>query len=205
MLVDDFDLVQVHEPATIETRQSNITLDADFAQQTDGAIAPPWFFANIGGARISGRVVPSDDDKCVVLAMSRATSNYESAQLWQHVDLCEGVPYSISCRMRWDNFAPDTPAPLVNYGIYHEPTGTWYGPVDQTLEKTGQWRTYCSTHIPPFTGRWKLYVQLNGWGNLGHGVTMSLDDFTCTPQVPSRPNTSAQPCTAKDPGQPAGR
>jgi hypothetical protein len=83
--------------------------------------------------------------------------------------------------MRWDNFAPNDPPPIVNYGIFHEDSGTWYGPVDQVLEKNGEWNTYRFAHIPPFEGRWKLYVQLNGWGNFGNPVTISLDDFICTP------------------------
>jgi hypothetical protein len=113
--------------------------------------------------------------------MGKATSNFESAQLWQHVALREGARYEVSCRIRWDNFKPDAPAPIVNYGIYHEATRTWYGPVDQGLEKTGDWRTYRFTHIPPHPGPWKLYVQLNGWGNFGNGVTVSVDDFRCAP------------------------
>ncbi len=71
--------------------------------------------------------------------------------------------------------------PIVNYGVYHEASRTWYGPVDQVLEKNAEWGTYRFAHIPPLAGRWKLYVQLNGWGNFGRAVTAPLDDFTCTP------------------------
>jgi hypothetical protein len=88
--------------------------------------------------------------------------------------------------MRWDNFTPGAPAPIVNYGIYHEPSRTWYGPVDQTLERTGDWCQYRFTHVPPFSGLWKLYVQLNGWGNFGRSVTVSFDDFTCASADQSR-------------------
>jgi hypothetical protein len=69
----------------------------------------------------------------------------------------------------------------VNFGIYHDATRTWYGPVDQVLERTGDWRTYRFAHIPPHSGPWKLYVQLNGWGNFNRAVTVSLDDLTCAP------------------------
>jgi hypothetical protein len=158
-----------------------VALDADFSAQKAGAISPPWYFANIGGKGISGKVVESDGGRFVTLAMGAATSNYESAQLWQHVELRPGVRYEVSCRMRWDNFAPGAPAPIVNYGIYHELTRTWFGPVDQVLEKTGDWRTYRFAHLPPLPGPWKLHVQLNGWGNFGRSVTVSFDDFQCVP------------------------
>ena len=83
--------------------------------------------------------------------------------------------------MRWDNYTPDAPAPIVNYGIFHEGSRTWYGPVDQVLERNGQWNTYRFAHIPPVSGRWKLYVQLNGWGNFALALAVFLDDVTCTP------------------------
>lgn len=89
--------------------------------------------------------------------------------------------YEVSGRMRWDNFASDAPAPIVNYGIFHEASRTWYGPVDQVLEKDASWNIYRFAHIPPVGGRWKLYVQVNGWGNFGRPVTVSLDDLTCAP------------------------
>ena len=98
------------------------------------------------------------------------------------IALREGARYEVRCRIRWDNFTPDTPPPIVNYGIFHEPTRTWYGPVDQVLEKTGDWHEYRFIHIPPFPGPWKLYVQLNGWGNFGRGVTVSVDNFQCVPR-----------------------
>jgi hypothetical protein len=82
--------------------------------------------------------------------------------------------------MRRDDSSPETSAPTANYGVYHEDTRTGHGPVDQVLEKTGGWRTYCLSHIPPVAGPWKFYVQLNGWGNFGRGVAISLDDISCT-------------------------
>ena len=66
----------------------------------------------------------------MALRMPAGTTNFESAQLWQYLELRRGVRYDVSCRMRWDDFAPDTAAPIVNYGIYHEASRTWYGPVD---------------------------------------------------------------------------
>jgi len=182
VLIDDFNLTEHPDAVAAEPRKGNIVRDSDFGGQRPGAVGPPWSFANMGGTRISGRVVEQAGGRVFIMAMGEATSNFESAQLWQHVDLREGARYEVSCRMRWDNFAPGAPAPIVNYGIYHEPSGTWYGPVDQVLEKTKDWKTYRFSHIPPFGGRWKLYVQLNGWGNFGKGVTVSLDDFTCVPK-----------------------
>jgi hypothetical protein len=181
VLVDDFELTKSEGKTEAETRKGSLALDADFSAQKAGAISPPWYFANIGGKGIRGEIVTAGKEVHFRMAMDRGTSNYESAQLWQHVELRPGVRYEVSCRMRWDNFAPGAPAPIVNYGIYHEATRTWYGPVDQVLEKTGEWRTYRFTHVPPLPGPWKLYVQLNGWGNFANGVTVSFDDFRCMP------------------------
>ena len=88
--------------------------------------------------------------------MGKATSNFESAQLWQQVQLIEGAAYAISCSMRWDNFAKDVEASIINYGIYHDKSNTWYGPVNQVLKKTGGWQTYPFTHAPTESGLWKL-------------------------------------------------
>lgn len=188
VLVDDFELTELPDAAEAEARAGELVGDADFAKQSPGAITPPWYFANIGGVGISGKVGGVEAQRFVTLAMDQSTSNFESAQLWQHLELRKGVRYEVSCRMRWDNFSPTAAAPIVNYGIYHEDTRTWYGPVDQVLAPTGEWRTYRFTHIPPDAGKWKLYVQINGWGNFGNGVTISVANISCraslNPQTP---------------------
>ena len=181
VLVDDFELVESDAPAEAESRSGNLIGDSGFDAQRTGGIVPPWNFATRGGTSISVEVGGTDERRCVTLKMPQGTSNFESAQLWQHVNLRRGTRYEISCRMRWDNFAPDAPAPIVNYGVYHEGSRVWYGPIDQTLEKNPDWNTYRFAHIPPLDGQWKLYVQLNGWGNFGRAVAVSLDDFTCAP------------------------
>ena len=182
VLLDDFKLRELpDEPMETETRTGSLAIDANFSAQKIGGLSPPWYFANIGGQGARGEIATEDSGNYFRLAMNRDTSNFESAQLWQHVALRQGAHYEVRCRIRWDNFTPDTPAPIVNYGIFHEPTRTWYGPVDQVLETNGDWHEYRFIHIPPFPGSWKLYVQLNGWGNFGHGVTVSVDDFQCVP------------------------
>jgi len=70
----------------------------------------------------------------------------------------------------------------VNYGIFHEASRTWHGPVDRVLDKTSEWRTYRFAHIPPpYGGTWKLYVQLNGWGNFGDGISVSIAEISRKP------------------------
>lgn len=187
LLMDDFEVIELSEAVELDSRTEEIVADADFLKQSSNAIAPPWYFANIGGTGISGKVAGTEDDRFVTLAMGEATSNFESAQMWQHLELRKGARYEVACRIRWDSFSSVAPAPIVNYGIYHEATRTWYGPVDQVLEKTGDWRTYRFAHIPPFGGKWKLYVQINGWGNFGEGVVVSVDDLSCRPTRPSGP------------------
>lgn len=190
VLVDDFELTARDAPAESEPRSGNLVEDSGFHAQQPGAIGLPWSFARRGGSTVSAAVRNPGAKPCITLAMQEGTSNFESGQLWQHLDLRRGVRYDIRCRLRWDNFAPDLPAPIVNYGIYHEASRTWYGPVDQILDKSAGWSTYRFAHIPPFGGRWKLYVQLNGWGNFGHPVAVSLEDFTCTPAQDPSPSPS---------------
>lgn len=185
VFVDDFELYELEEPSEVETRTGNIVLDPSFTHQVPGpVIAPPWHFANIGGANITGEVIEEGNECFIRLTMPKGTTNFESAQLWQDVELREGVRYEIRCRMRWDNYTPEAPAPIVNYGIYHEDSHTWYGPIDQILERSGEWNLYRFVHVPPFSGRWRLYVQLNGWGNFGRSVIVSFDDFVCAPVCP---------------------
>ena len=181
VLVDDFELAAADAPVETESRSGNIVGDSGFEAQQAGRIVLPWRFAGRCGTNVSASLGRTYGKPCVTLELAKGTSNFKSGQLWQHLDLRRGVRYEISCRMRWDSFAPDAPAPIVNYGIYHEATRTWYGPVDQVLEKTAGWNAYRFAHIPPFAGQWKLYVQLNGWGNFGRAVNVSFDDFTCTP------------------------
>ena len=180
VLLDDFELAAVDASAEAELRSGNIIEDSGFDAQRSDGLTPPWSFVNRGGTSISVGIGGADGQRWVTLQMPKGTSNFESAQVWQHVDLRRGVRYEVSCRIRWDNFAFGARAPIVNYGIYHEGSHTWYGPVDQVLKGNGEWNTYRFAHIAPFAGQWKLYVQLNGWGNFGNAVTVSLDDFTCT-------------------------
>jgi hypothetical protein len=179
--VDDFSLRTFDEPAETEPREGELVKDPGFKSQKAGSVSAPWFYAGIGGTGIPGVVVEDGDARRLRMSMGRNTSNFESAQLWQHLDLREGVRYDVSAKLRWDNFAAEAPAPIVNYGIFHEASRTWYGPVDQVLEKTSEWRTYRFAHVPPFGGTWKLYVQLNGWGNFGNGVGVSIAEISCTP------------------------
>jgi hypothetical protein len=183
VLVDDFELAPFREPAQSEPRRGNLVADPSFDGQKPGEVAPPWYFANRGGTGISGTIVEQGAARSFAMAMEQGTTNFESAQLWQHLDLREGVRYEITARLRWDNHAPDAPAPIVNYGLFHEASRTWYGPVDQVLLKNGEWNTYRFAHVPPFGGAWKLYLKLNGWGNFGHGVKVSVDEIGCTPRA----------------------
>jgi hypothetical protein len=179
VLVDDFELTAAPDAAEAERREGELVRDAGFEAQKPGAIAAPWYFANLGGTGIPGAVAEEGGRRVVTISMDRGTTNFESAQLWQHLDLREGVRYEISARLRWDNQAADAPAPIVNYGIYHDATNTWYGPVDQVLEKSAAWKSYRFAHVPPAGGPWKLYVQLNGWGNFGNGVRISVGELSC--------------------------
>ncbi len=180
ILLDDFMLTELSTTTPTNKNRAQLVVDGGFQALPPGKInAGAWSFANIGGSTILGEVLKQDNDKFVRIEMKSDTGNFESAQLAQSLDLESGVRYQISCRMRWDNAAKASRPPIVNYGIYHEPSNTWYGPIDQTLIISNDWRTYSFHHIPPFDGRWKLYVQLNGWGNFGNAVTVSFDDFTC--------------------------
>lgn len=128
---------------------------------------------------IRGEVVERKDEKYFRIARNRNTANYESAQPWHMVDLEKGVRYEVRSRMRWDNYQAGPATPIVNFGLYHERTYTWYCPIDQCLKKSQDRETYRFVHIPPYEGRRKLYVQRNGWGNFGNQLTVSFADFSC--------------------------
>jgi hypothetical protein len=182
VFVDDFTLSESLAPAAIAKHRGELVVDGGFSNLKVGGLGfgPTWSFANIGGTRIVGEVAEETEaGKFFRIAMEKDTTNYESAQLWQILGLERGVRYEVSCRLRWDSYEEGAGGPIVNLGMYHEATNTWYGPVDQVLKKSGGWETYRFAHIPPIDGEWKLYVQLNGWGNFGRGLTISCDDFSC--------------------------
>ena len=136
VLLDDFELRELpDEPMETEDRTGSLALDADFSAQAAGALSPPWYFANLGGQGIRGQIVRENNATHFRLAMNRDTSNFESAQLWQHIALREAHPMKCAAASAGTTSRRTTPAPIVNYGIFHEPTRTWYGPVDQVLEK----------------------------------------------------------------------
>ncbi len=182
VLVDDFELSAMDGVTETDPRAGNLVEDAGFDAQRPSAIVAPWGFANMGGKGISLDVGADKNQQWLTFKMPGGTSNFESAQLWQHIDLRRGWRYEIGCRLRWDNYTPGAPAPIVNFGIYHEESGTWYGPIDQTLDKSGDWIQYKFLHAPPYGGHWKLYVQLNGWGNAGRAIGVSVDDVACMPE-----------------------
>ncbi|MCB1130446.1 MAG: hypothetical protein KDN05_04905 [Verrucomicrobiae bacterium] len=177
LIVDDFLITEVPGETGAETRSGNLIKDGGF--EAGETLQPPWHFANMGGDRIHGEVVDDQGRRFFRMAMNERTSNLESAQLWQHLALVEGCAYEITCRMRWDNRGERKHDAIVNFGIYHEASNTWYGPVDQVLKASDDWVIYRFIHLPPFGGPWKIYAQLNGWGNFGQGLTVSFDEFTC--------------------------
>ena len=203
LLADDFTLTAFPAPAVRSAlaEEGDRVADGGFEAApagplTGGAVGGAntggggWYFAPIGGPGVTGEVVSGDDGKFVRLAMGGGTSNFRSARLWQTLDLREGARYEVRCRIRRDGPDPDLMAdagdgpgggPILNYGLYHRPTDTWYGPIDQVLRPSADWETYAFPHVPPHGGAWELYVQLNGWGNFGAPLTVSLDDFSVGP------------------------
>ena len=180
VMVDDFTLMERPVAKDVARNTKERVVDGGFDKLDAGPIGTgTWSFRNIGGTKIAGKVIADQNAKYVQIAMQKNRTNYESAQLWQLIDLEQGVRYKVQCRMRWDNASKDATAPIVNYGMYHEPSNTWYGPVDQYLKQSSDWQTYEFIHVPPYTGSWKLYGQVNGWGNFGNGLTVSFDDFSC--------------------------
>ncbi len=183
VFADDFTLTESKAPATLANNKHELVADGDFSKLKAGALGfgPTWPFANIGGTNVVGEAIEEKGEKLVRIAMNKNTTNYESAQLWQMLECEKGVRYEVTCRLRWDSHKEGTGNPIVNLGMYHEDTNTWYGPIDQNLKESKEWETYNFVHIPPYEGKWKLYVQLNGWGNFGNQLTVSCDDFSCKP------------------------
>jgi hypothetical protein len=182
ILVDDFTLTEIPVASTAAGSTEEGVREGGFQSLSPGeVIGGVWTFANMGGSSIAGEVVKEGDERFVRITMKPGTSNFESAQLAQRVELEAGVRYRVGCRMRLES-AEEAAAPaIVNFGLYHERSNTWYGPIDVILKRTGGWVSYRFDHIPPFEGGWRLYVQLNGWGNFGNPLTVCFDDFSCRP------------------------
>jgi len=179
VLIDDFTVHEIHSPAQVAKNAQELVVNGGFAKDEVGAVKAPWYFANIGGNRIAGRVIEVKKEKAFQIAMNKNTTNLESARLWQMVNLEKGVRYEVRCRMRWDNYEKADTTPIVNYGFHHFDSNTSYGPIDQTLKKSPDWEDYSFVHVPTYDGPWQLYVQLNGWGNFGQQLTVSFTDFSC--------------------------
>ncbi len=180
VLVDDFTVHAHNAAASVARNGEQLVNGGDFTRFAPGPIGRgSWSFENRGGSRIRGAVVEQTGNRHFRIAMDKNTTNYESAELSQFVELKRGVRYQVQCRMRWDSYQEASGTPIVNFGFYHEASNTWYGPIDQYLKKSKEWETYSFTHIPPHEGKWKLYVQLNGWGNFGNQLAVSVDDVFC--------------------------
>ena len=133
--VDDFTLTERREALTEPEKRSELIADGEFTELKAGplGLAMPWSFANLGGTSIIGEVIQESGGNCFRIKMNENTTNYESAQLWQRTRLEKGVRYKVSCRLRWDSYNQGESNLIVNLGMYHEETNTWYGPIDQNL------------------------------------------------------------------------
>ena len=203
ILADDFTLTARPAGAPAADRRPEAAPGGGFdaapvGALADGPVGGGWRFAGVGGDGVNGAVAAEGEaeggNRFVRLAMGAGTSNFASARLWRAVELKAGVRYAVACRLRRDGYADgdenrDGPGgpPIVNFGMYHPASDTWYGPVDQALRPSGDWETYAFDHVPPRGGAWELYVQLNGWGNFGRPLTVSADDFSCRPAGPGSP------------------
>ncbi len=181
VLVDDFRLTDRGPIPRRPDKRSLILLDPDFAAQQPGAVRAPWQFEAIGGTRVRCEITGSRTGQCARITMPAGTPNTQSGQLRQRVHLSAGVRYTFACRITWENRAEGAQPPIVNLGVYDERSGTWYGPIDQPLRSEPGRQTYRFAHIPPASAPYRVYVQLNGWGNAGRPVTISVDEFRCDP------------------------
>ena len=88
VLLDDFELAAVdalrRKPNRARATSSRIPVSMP---SRPAGSSPPWSFANMGGTDISAGVGSTDGQRWVTLQMPKGTSNFESAQLWQHLDL----------------------------------------------------------------------------------------------------------------------
>ena len=176
VLIDDFDVRARRLRPEREERSKNLLARLDVGERSAS-----WRFVQMGGSAIGGVLTGSDQNRRFRMSMPRSTSNYESAQLAHDVDVRAGTLYRIRCRIRWVNRAPGIPPPIVNYGIFDERSGVWYGPIDQALDSDAGWREYTFEYLPPVSGLCRVYVQLNGWGNSGREVIIEVSDFELAP------------------------
>ncbi len=183
LLIDDFTVRAVVDSviANADERKGNLIVNPRFQTKKSATLDAPWYFASSNGQSILGKLLESEQGNSFSMAIPDATSNFDSGNLWQHVHMVEGQRYRIQASIRWDDFSPENKPPIVNYGVYKEETNTWYGPIDQTLAQSGQFETYTFDHIATATGPWMIYTRLNGWGNFGNPVSITIGEFSCEP------------------------
>jgi hypothetical protein len=192
VLVDDLDLREERVSAAEAASDRELMEDGGFEGQQGARLGAPWAFVPMGPGAITHEVV-REDGAFVRLSMPAATSNFGSAQVTQHARVRRGVRYEVSCRLRWDSYREGCPDAIVNLGVYDGASGTWYGPIDYTLPRSGAWHTARFAYTAPVNGTVRLYIQLNGWGNAGRALTLSADDVSFREAAPARPVSGPAP------------
>jgi hypothetical protein len=179
--IDDFKLVEI-ERVTATAPATNLVADGSFEAQTVGA-APGGAWTLERSAGLGATVINESGGKAVRLSIPADTNNFTEVRLSQFVTLTKGVLYDGNVRMRWDNAAADDDGSgLVNWMLYHQPSNTWYGPIDHVL-RNGAWHDVPFVHGAPYSGSYRLFVQVFGWGNFGDAMVLTFDDFSLTPQA----------------------
>ncbi len=179
VIMDDLSVSWVPLRVPRHYRVGELAADTGFSGQHGPTVQEPWSFSSLGGSGIRHSAGDDSDNRVVRMSMAAKASGLNSAQVWQFVRLVRGLRYRVSCRIRWDNFDGTGAQALANFGVYDEASDTWYGPIDVTLEPTAEWRQYAFTLVAPRSGKWKIYVALNGWGNAGRALDISVDDVSC--------------------------
>lgn len=187
ILVDEFTLTAVETVTPQALTPGELLTDGGFEAQTVGQAPSGAWALHRGGPGLSATVQDQGGSKVVRLGIPADTDNFTEVRLEQYVTLRKGAQYDISCRMRWNNFPGGGKTGIANWMLYHAGSDTWYGPIDHVLRHS-DWHDVPFIHGAPYSGSYKLYVQVFGWGNFGQAMDLSYDDFTVKP----RPATAAE-------------
>jgi len=177
ILIDEFHCEKIEDLPIPDSNSKEIIKDGDFENQNIGSIVSlPWnliYSNNNMNVSVSG----DTQNKQITMNMPANTDNYTAIKLMQSVSLQKGVLYHVKASLKWNNFSENQTQGIVNLGIYHPESNTWWGPIDYIL-KNGEWNIATFTHGAPFDGQFQLYVQVFGWGNFGKPMNVTFDNFS---------------------------
>jgi hypothetical protein len=176
ILVDEFTCEIAETLSNIDSLNDTMVLKENFENEIGGTIpSKPWELTN-PDKMVTGIIEQNNGNKFVTIKMPPKTNNYTAARLMRKINLSKGVLYDVNMSLKWNNSLLGYNSGIVNVGIYHTSSNTWWGPIDHIV-KDGDWHDIPFLHGATYDGEYELYIQVFGWGNFGQPMDVSCDNF----------------------------